>query len=65
MRERMGLTKNHLVALELLNRCGMILRARLPTSPSVGRCQRALSFTVHYSSVIFCNELNLSEGLHV
>ena len=53
------------LALELLNCCGMILRARLRTSPAGERCPRSLSFRVHYSLVIICNDLNLSGGSHV
>ena len=53
------------LALELLNGCGMILRARLRTSPAGERCPRSLSFRVHYSLVILCNDLNLSGGSHV
>jgi len=53
------------LALELLNGCGMILRARLRTSPAGACCPRSLSFRVHYSLVILCNDLNLSEGSRV
>ena len=53
------------LALELLNGCGMILRARLRTSPAGERSPRSLSFRVHYSLVILCNDLNLSGGSHV
>jgi len=53
------------LALELLDGCGMILRARLRTSPAGERCPRSLSFRVHYSLVILCNDLNLSGGSHV
>jgi hypothetical protein len=53
------------LALELLKGCGMILRARLRTSPAGARCPRSLSFRVHYSLVILCNDLNLSGESHV
>jgi len=53
------------LALELLSECGMILRARLRTSPTDERCHRPLSSCVHHSSVIWCNVLNLSSALHV
>jgi hypothetical protein len=53
------------LALELLRRCGMILRARLRTSPADERCHWLLSSRVHHSSVIWCNVLNLSRALHV
>jgi hypothetical protein len=53
------------LALELLDGCGMILRARLRTSPAGVRYTRSLSFRVHYSLVILCNDLNLSGGSHV
>jgi hypothetical protein len=53
------------LALELLDGCGMILKARLRTSPAGMRCPRPLSFSVHYSLVILCNDLNLSGGSHV
>lgn len=53
------------LALELLDGCGMIFRARLRTSPVDGRCRRQLNFRDHYSSVIFSFQLNLSEGLRV
>ena len=53
------------LALELLRGCGMILRARLRTSPADERCHRLLSSSVHHSSVIWCNVLNLSSALHV
>ena len=46
--------KTHL-ALELLSECGMILRARLRTSPADGRCLGPLSSRVHHSSAIWCN----------
>jgi len=66
-------SKFFVLALELLRGCGMILRAKLlGTSPTDGRCHRAdcglkspLSFTVHPSSVICCNGLNLSRGSRV
>ena len=65
--------KIFVLALELLRGCGMILRAKLlRTSPADGRCHRAdsglkspLSFSVHPSSVICCNGLNLSRGSRV
>ena len=57
--------RNSWLALELLSGCGMILGARLLTSPADGRCRRLLNFRVHYSSVIFCNVLNLSGGSRV
>jgi hypothetical protein len=59
-----GGTKRNL-ALELLSGCGMILRARLRTSPANERCHGPLSSRVHHSSVICCNVLNLSRALHV
>jgi hypothetical protein len=54
-----------ILALELLSRCGMILRARLRTSPADERCLRLLRSRVHHSSVMWCNVLNLSRVLHV
>ena len=65
--------KNFVLALELLQGCGMIFRAKLlRTSPTDGRCHRSdcdskspLSFRVHPSSVIWCNSLNLSRGSRV
>jgi hypothetical protein len=60
-----GLTYRIYVVLELLSRCGMILRARLRTSLTDGRCRRSLNFRVHYSFVIICTGLNLSEGSRV
>ena len=50
------------LVLELLTACGMIFGARLRSSQAVGRCHRPLSSSVHYSSVIFVNDLNLSGG---
>ena len=43
----------------------MIFGARLLTSLADGRCRRTLNFRVHYSSVVFWNGLNLSEGSRV
>jgi hypothetical protein len=43
------------LALELLSGCGMILRARLRTSPADGRCLGPLSSRVHHSSAIWCS----------
>jgi len=37
-----GEIRNLGVVLELLSRCGMILRARLRTSPADGRCHQPL-----------------------
>jgi hypothetical protein len=53
------------LALELLNGCGMILRARLRTSPADERCHGPLSSSVYHSSAICWNVLNLSEASHV
>jgi len=53
------------LALELLSGCGMILRARLRTSPGDGLGHPSLSDRVHYSLVILPNGLNLSGGSHV
>jgi|SRR5579862_1410343 len=53
------------LALELLSGCGMILRARLRTSQAEQRYHRPLRPSVHHSSVIWCNVLNLLTGLHV
>jgi hypothetical protein len=53
------------LALELLNRCGMILKVRLRTLLEDGLVHHSLSSTVHYSLVIFCNDLNLSGGSYV
>jgi len=57
--------QNVTLALELLRGCGMILKARLRTSPAHGRCHGPLSSRVHPSSVIWCNGLNLSRGSRV
>jgi hypothetical protein len=53
------------LALELLRRCGMILRVRPRPSLKDGLVHQSLSSRVHYSLVIFCNHLNLSGGSHV
>jgi len=53
------------LALELLRRCGMILRARSRPSLQDGLVHQSLSSRVYYSLVIFCNHLNLSGGSHV
>jgi hypothetical protein len=53
---------SHILALELLDSCGMIFRASLLTSSDAGPCNRPLSYGDHYSSVIFPNGLNLSGG---
>jgi hypothetical protein len=53
------------LALELLRRCGMILRVRPRPSLEDGLVHQSLSSRVHYSLVIFCNHLNLSGGSHV
>jgi len=53
------------LALELLSGCGMILRAQTRTSPAKPRCHWPLSFSVHHSSAIWCNALNLSSGSRV
>jgi hypothetical protein len=58
-------TRKIKLALELLSGCGMILRARLRTSPAPERCPGPLSTSVHHSSVIWCNVLNLLRVLHV
>lgn len=61
-----SLSENFVLALELLSGCGMILKSRLlKTSPANGRCHGPLSFRVHPSSVICCNDLNLSRGSRV
>ena len=48
------------LALELLSGCGMILKVRLRTLLEDGLVHHSLSSRVHYSLVIFCNDLNLS-----
>ena len=53
------------LALELLKRCGMILRVRTRPSLKDGLVHLKLRSRVHYSLVIFCNDLNLSGGSHV
>ena len=53
------------LALELLSGCGMILKVRSRTSLEGGLVHHSLSSRVHYSLVIFCNDLNLSGGSHV
>ena len=53
------------LALELLWRCGMILRVRTRPSVEDGLVNLSLRSTVHYSLVIFCNGLNLSGGSYV
>ena len=64
-RGRMRFVNIFQLVLELLSACGMILRARLLTSPTDGRCRPLLNFRVHYSFVINRNVLNLSEGSRV
>lgn len=53
------------LALELLKRCGMILRVRTRPSLKDGLVHLSLSSRVHYSLVIYWNHLNLSGGSHV
>ena len=53
------------VALELLDGCGMISRASSLLRSNGDLAHHGLSSRVHYSSVIFCNRLNLFGGSHV
>jgi hypothetical protein len=53
------------LALELLRRCGMILRVRTRPLLKDGLVHLSLRSRVHYSLVIFCNGLNLSGGSYV
>ena len=53
------------MALELLSRCGMISRASSRIRSTGDAAHQALSSRVHYSSVMFCNWLNLFGGSHV
>jgi hypothetical protein len=53
------------LALELLRRCGMILRVRTRPLLEDGLVHLSLRSRVHYSLVIFCNGLNLSGGSYV
>src|SRR5690349_24766620 len=59
---RRAVAKIFPMALELLARCGMISRATSRACYCGDAGHHTLSSTVHYSSVIFCNCLNLFGG---